>query len=333
MDGKGRNEMNIIKTHDITLYGGNDINIVLHPLCDEHLPLLYKWNADPEVLYWTEGGRDDANLSYARDTVRQIYGGVSQNAFCFLIEADGAPIGECWLQKMNLPAVKAMYPENLDVRRIDMAIGEKSYWNKGIGTQLIGMLIDFAFCGEQIDVLHCFSEDYNVRSWRMWEKHGFKRVLEEPLPQPQKGKAQYHYRLTRKEFVEKHRFIVPMEKQFLLPILQLQPSQLYISEGKLCLVREWFDPDSKGGFDPIPVKRLNDRIIMTDGHTRAAAACLARWDSVPVYWDEDKIDMRTYEMDVSWCHEEGIHSPVDLAGRIIPYKDYERLWRKRCMEM
>ena len=43
--------MSIIKTHDITLYGGNDTDIVLHPLCDYHLPLLYKWCTDPEVLY------------------------------------------------------------------------------------------------------------------------------------------------------------------------------------------------------------------------------------------------------------------------------------------
>ena len=43
--------MSIIKSHDITLYGGNETNIVLRPLRDEHLPLLYKWCADPNVLY------------------------------------------------------------------------------------------------------------------------------------------------------------------------------------------------------------------------------------------------------------------------------------------
>jgi len=69
--------MNIIKTHDITLYGGNGSNIILRPLCDEHLPYPYKWYADPEVLYWTEGGTDDINLSYDKETVHQIYGGVS----------------------------------------------------------------------------------------------------------------------------------------------------------------------------------------------------------------------------------------------------------------
>ena len=99
------------------------------------------------------------------------------------------------------------------------------------------------------------------------------------------------------------------------------------------LVRDWFNPDNADDFDPIPIKKFNGNILMTDGHTRAVAAHLAGWDSVPVYWDEDELDMRAYAMDVKWCDEEGIRSPVDLADRIVPHKDYERLWRKRCMEM
>ena len=99
--------MSIIRSHDVTLYGGKRHRIVLKPLSDEHLPLLYKWYADPEVLYWTEGG-EDVVLSYDRDTVHKKYGRVSQNAFCFLIVADGVPVGDCWLQKMNLESVLAM---------------------------------------------------------------------------------------------------------------------------------------------------------------------------------------------------------------------------------
>jgi len=66
--------MSIIRTHDITLYGGRKNRIVLHPLSDKHLPLLYKWCADPEVLYWTEGGTHDEKLSYDEETVHDIYG-------------------------------------------------------------------------------------------------------------------------------------------------------------------------------------------------------------------------------------------------------------------
>lgn len=330
--------MSIIKTHDITLYGGSKNRIVLRPLCDEHLPFLYKWCADSEVLYWTEGGTDDLNLSYDEKTVHDIYGGASQNALCFLIEADGVPIGECWLQKMNLLNVKAMYPENLDVRRIDMCIGEKDYWNKGIGTQFIGMMVDFAFCGEHVEILHCFCEDYNVRSRRMWEKHGFTQILAEQLPQPQKGKWQYHYRLTRSEFLfQKGRKISPV-KQFLLPIAELQPSRLYINEGKLHLIKGWFElekltSENHDYFDPIPIVKINDRIVMTDGHSRALAALQAGWDTLPVYWIEEEQDIRTIENYLTWCDEEGIHKLDALIDRIVSYNEYQRLWCKRCMEL
>jgi RimJ/RimL family protein N-acetyltransferase len=325
--------MSIITSHDITLYGGtNDHRVVLRPLTDECLPLLYKWNADPEVLYWTEGG-EDIMRSYDADTVHDIYGGVSKNAFCFLVEADGVPIGECWLQEMNLPEVKTMYSEDLDIRRIDFAIGEKSWWNKGIGTQFVRMLVDFAFNGENVDVLHCFCEDYNPSSRRVWEKNGFSLILSEPLPQPQKGKWQHHWRLTREYFIQSRRANVPQEQIFELSLKEVQPTQLYISEGKLNLVKTWFNLSDKTAIDSIPIKRLNGKIIMIDGHTRATLAALSNWDTIPVYWDTDELDMAAYATDVRWCEEEGIHSPYDLIGRIVPHKDYEVLWRKRCMEM
>ena len=109
------------------------------------------------------------------------------------------PIGECWLQQMNIPDIKNLYP-SLDVRRIDMAIGEKQHWGKGIGTVFVGMLVEFAFQVEKVDLLHCFSEDYNQRSQKVWLKNGFKLVRIDDLPQPQKGKKQYHFELTRAEF-------------------------------------------------------------------------------------------------------------------------------------
>lgn len=194
--------MSVIRTHNHWLSGHSGSRaVVLRPLNDSHLPLLYRWNADPEVLYWTEGGADIVR-SYDAETVHDIYGGVSQTGLCFLIVVDEVPIGECWLQPMNLPEVSALYP-GLDVRRIDIMIGEKEYWGQGLGTAVIALLVRFAFEREQVDVLHCLCEDYNLRSQRIWQKNGFTLVRTDELPQPQKGKLQYHYALTRQEYVDR----------------------------------------------------------------------------------------------------------------------------------
>ena len=105
---KEHKSMSIIKSHHIILYGGNDTyKIILRPLSDKYLPYLYKWNSDPEVLYWTEG--EDVE-SYPPEVIHQIYGGISQNNLCFLVEVNGKIIGECWLQRMNLLNVKKCMP-------------------------------------------------------------------------------------------------------------------------------------------------------------------------------------------------------------------------------
>ncbi|MDR2570531.1 MAG: GNAT family N-acetyltransferase [Oscillospiraceae bacterium] len=323
--------MSIIKTHDVTLYGSSgNFDIVLHPLCDENLPLLYKWNADPEVLYWSEG--DDVIEGYDTETINDIYGGVSQNAFCFLVEANNKPIGECWLQKMNMPEVIKQYPAQ-DVRRIDMIIGEKEYWGKGIGSAFISMLIDLAFFGEYIDVLHCFTYDNNIRSLKAFLKNGFKEVKRIPTTNSSKHKEEIHLALTRQQFIEHHRTKVSSDKIFELPIDEIQPSQLYISDGKLKLVHDWFIPSDKSVFDPIPVKLYNNNYLMTDGHTRIVAAVLAGWETVPVTWDDDPLDMLAYALCVDWCNEAGIKNATDLTKRIISFKEYETLWRKRCQNM
>jgi len=183
--------MSILKSHNITLTRGA---ITLRPLCDDHLPLLYQWNRDPEVLYWCEGADVQENDA---ETVHDIYGRTSQSAFCFLVEFDGKPIGECWLQHMNIPEVKAMYADDIDVRRIDMAIFEKDHWNRGIGTQLIGMLVSFAFGDEHADVLHVMVGNYNERSIRTFNKNGFVEVARMPTNFAAKQSEEIHLALTR----------------------------------------------------------------------------------------------------------------------------------------
>ncbi len=118
----------------------------------------------------------------------------------------------------------------------------------------------------------------------------------------------------------------------MLPMNLLMPSQLYISAEKLRAVREWFDGDLSK-MEPIPVKKLAGRLLMTDGHTRAAAAFLAGLDTLPCTWDTDAMDWAAYAADINLCAEEGITSIEKLAGRIVSAEDYEILWRGRVDAM
>ncbi|WP_053001288.1 hypothetical protein [Kosmotoga pacifica] len=68
---------------------------------------------------------------------------------------------------------------------------------------------------------------------------------------------------------------------------------------------------------------LNGLITYTDSHTRAMAAYLNGLTELPVYWDEDELDLQAYEICVNWCIAEGIRSIFDLKARIIPRSDYK----------
>lgn len=114
---------------------------------------------------------------------------------------------------------------------------------------------------------------------------------------------------------------------------KIQPSQLYISAEKLSEVMKTFDPDKPDSIEPIPIKKLENEIIFVDGHTRAFAAFLYGLSKVPVYWETEKLDWEAYTICVKWCKKAGIHMIADLKNRIVPQKDYEILWYRRCEKM
>ncbi|NWF86555.1 hypothetical protein HXY32_01885 [Candidatus Bathyarchaeota archaeon] len=124
-----------------------------------------------------------------------------------------------------------------------------------------------------------------------------------------------------------------MVKTLMMKLNKIQPSQLYISSEKLSEVMRTFNPDRPESIEPIPIKKLEDEIIFVDGHTRAFAAFLHGLSEVPVYWECEKLDWEAYTICVEWCKKAGIHTIADLKNRVVPQKDYEILWHKRCEKM
>jgi RimJ/RimL family protein N-acetyltransferase len=154
-------------------------------------PVLLKWNNDPEVLYFSEGDDVDA---YSLEQIQMIYRHVSQTAYCFMIEFEGDPIGECWLQEMNLERILETYPGR-DCRRIVLMIGEKAFWGQGLGTEVIRLLSAFAFEREKADlVFGCDIADYNLASLKAFQNVGY--VVAVQREQSAEDKARFRYDLV-----------------------------------------------------------------------------------------------------------------------------------------
>ncbi len=172
-----------LRTHGIHLEGRQ---VGLRPMTETDWAIITPWETDPEVTYWADTG--PGAVSRTIEDVKHIFRTISQNAYCFVIEYTGDPIGTCWLQKMNLPEIIERFPGK-DCRRIDLSIGVQRLWGHGLGTDTIRTLVRFAFELEQADIVFGIAGDYNPRSIRAFSKAGFQRVFE--LAEPPGSRAQY----------------------------------------------------------------------------------------------------------------------------------------------
>ena len=156
-----------LQTHRVTLLGQL---VTLRPLMEADWDLLLKWNNDPEVM-----AHADANdfEETTKQEVQAMYRWISTHAFCFVMEVEGRPIGECWLQRMNLQRIVDQFPRE-DLRRIDLAIGEKRLWGRGYGTDAIDLLVEFGFREESASAIFGLVSADNGRSLRAFQKNGFR---------------------------------------------------------------------------------------------------------------------------------------------------------------
>jgi RimJ/RimL family protein N-acetyltransferase len=196
--------MTALTTHDIILEGRSPqgVHICLRPLTEDDWDLLFLWNNDPEVLYYAE---EDDITSYTLEGIKTLYCSVCARAYCFIIEVDRVPIGEGWLQEMNLERVLETYP-GLDVRRIDLAIFEKAYWGQGIGTTIIHLLAVFGFTQQNIDLIYEPGiADYNLRSLKAFQNVGFEITAKIPGEPGRKANALYELVLTKEKIYAEYK--------------------------------------------------------------------------------------------------------------------------------
>ena len=157
-----------LQTHDVYLRGDH---VTLRPMTEDDWGFLLKWNNDPEVMEYAD---HDGFKPSTLGEVQGIYRWISTHAHCFIIEVEGYPFGECWLQRMNLRRIVDQFPgENL--KRIDLMIGEKELWGRGYGTETIALLVNFGFRDVGADAIFGIVSADNARSLRAFHKCGFSR--------------------------------------------------------------------------------------------------------------------------------------------------------------
>lgn len=117
-----------------------------------------------------------------------------------------------------------------------------------------------------------------------------------------------------------------------VPIERPQPSQLDVDGRRLRDALDWFDFD-RLAYDPIPVLRLDDELVVADGHTRTFLAQLGGAPSLEIREDppdRGELNVPLYRDCVSWCRDESITAIGDLVGRVVSRETFEEQWVARC---
>lgn len=108
---------------------------------------------------------------------------------------------------------------------------------------------------------------------------------------------------------------------------ELQPSQFYINEDSLNILRNNFDINL---LEPVPIKKLGEDLVMTDGHTRTCYLVEKGLQYIPTIQEADELDWEAYSINVHDCKERGIISALDLVKCIVPSEIFHLKWNKYC---
>lgn len=153
----------------------DDSPVVIRKLQPEDAGLLEKWLSDQEVLQYYEG-RDrphDAEL-----VQRHFYENKNEVHAC-IIQYEEVDIGYIQYYEIESKEIEelglSVHPGEL-IYGMDQFIGEVSYWNRGIGTKLMQLMIRYLTSKCGVDRIIMDPQTWNLRAIHMYEKVGFRIV-------------------------------------------------------------------------------------------------------------------------------------------------------------
>ncbi|HFI0790178.1 TPA: GNAT family N-acetyltransferase [Streptococcus suis] len=130
------------------------------------------WHQDLELVWLVDGNKEP----YTLDRLNRMYGYLATNGECYFIEilenGQFLPIGDVTLLRDDFA----------------ISIGDKRYWQKGVGSKVLQRIVERAREVGLEEILVKEIYDWNTGSRKLFEKCGFEAV--------EKTKKGWSYRLT-----------------------------------------------------------------------------------------------------------------------------------------
>ncbi|WP_456275791.1 GNAT family N-acetyltransferase [Bacillus sp. AK128] len=161
--------------------------LTIRPLKNEDAKLLAGWLSDERVLQYYEGRDRVFNLQLVKE---KFFHKENEMIYRNIILFEDTPIG--YIQYYPLPVQEKMdfdYHGEATVFGMDQFIGEVDYWNKGIGTNLVTMMVQYLTNEMRADKIVMDPQTWNERAIRCYEKCGF--IKKKLLPKHEWHEGEY----------------------------------------------------------------------------------------------------------------------------------------------
>jgi RimJ/RimL family protein N-acetyltransferase len=170
--------------------------VVLRRVRMSDVPRFVKWFNDPEVFRFikTRG----ITLAAERKWVKERMSGKIKNDLFLCIDTiDGTHIGTIGLHRINPTHKFATF---------GITIGDKTFWNKGLGSEAGRLIIDYGFKKLKLHRIELDVYNNNPRAIKVYKRLGFKKEGTKREHRFQDGKFfdTYFMSILDREWKQKH---------------------------------------------------------------------------------------------------------------------------------
>lgn len=125
----------------------------------------YAWEIDPELAHLDAGSPTTMTFSqYLANYVDELDDFLPTSRRFAVVTLDGKHIGNC--SYYNISQTK-------DEAELGIMIGDRDYWNKGYGTDIVTLLVNHIFGQTNIKRIYLKTLDSNTRAQKCFQKCGF----------------------------------------------------------------------------------------------------------------------------------------------------------------
>ena len=141
----------------------SECTICLLPLQAEHAEVFHEWISDREAVeYSLSIFQKNRDLRWVSGYIDSIVS--DKSSWNMVIYCNGIPIGYAGLVNVSLHNRSAEY---------FILIGNKSFWNRGIGTNVGVQVVNHAFSAMKLHRISLTVSDCNIAAIRSYQKIGF----------------------------------------------------------------------------------------------------------------------------------------------------------------